>query len=892
MAARRIVDGGDAPWATDLPGLLRAAPASLTLPDDPLAFPQFQPLWQHHCTHCSSCADGVFPDRNSCPAGHVIRGLLAGVRLPLRAWPPPVSMGAYASMANTPGSHVLVGDMVDQGFVARVEHPLPHLHPLSLIVDGLGKAPGHIPAHQLPKARVVIDLSVGLNRALHRWPIRFASLDAVLPLIERDSYLAVADIASFFMKIPIFPGHARLQGFELHGSYYYFRSLAFGASVGPQIASAVSAMLLHELRHAGVSSFMSVFIDDILLADRRLAATRRSLDATLHLLSRFGFPAKPEKVSPPARQAAYLGALIHTRLGTVSLPTAKRLKFHSRFLKALISGSITKTTLKKLAGTASYISTLLPTTRHMASPFFDLLSRLRRRHQRRRIDASARSVLMWWLALLSDPGRCTTALAGGGRRLVHMRSDASGTHGWGYQSSLEDAGAMWPAGWEALSSVAKEVLPLLVFIARNGAAARGALLVWHCDSAASVAAVNAGRCEEGVASDIAALALALAEEYGVVVLADWAPREHMRDVDLVSKQTTQAWSDLPPRSRAGPPKHLEATAAARVAPAHPDAARASAEAAAEAAAAFSSALAPGTIRAYDRALEAFHNFCISRNWPTSTGDASVVAAFVADWCTRHKSTSAGSVVTGLMQACRIRQLPTISAAERTAISQLSSAIKRAKGDQPQRKQPITMGDMHLVLPHLNLDDVVDLQFWAGSLLSHQGLLRVSELLRARWSDLQWRADAVVLYVSNAKTHREPRPVVFGPRGDSFCVMRTLAAYHAALRALPGGTSSPYIMAGLSTVGGSTTALPYPVSADAWRHSIKARFVAAGIPPSLVSAHSFRAGGMTDLRRAGAPDTVILKQGRWASASAIPVYDRPSLHDQAALARTLPTPARH
>lgn len=865
--------------------MLAAAPAPITDLADPVRFHQFWPLWQFHVSHCGSCASGALPLR--CANGLVIAALLRGFRLPLASSPPPIQLPPYRSAAAVRGADELVRELVSAGFVRPLgrSHPRVPLHPLGLIVKGYDAASlDSIPSGA--KSRLVLDLSRCLNRHLLDWPFSYVGLPEVASLVPESWYVSTCDLQKFFLHIPVHPDHAVLQAFSWGANRYHYTGVAFGIKCGPVLASLVSAVLVDELRYAGVPN-ASCFVDDLVLWSSSAGQARAHLRTALARLEAWGFPPARDKTQSPSRRPVYLGAQLCTSESTLRIPAAKRAKYSATFAALAAATSVTKRGLQKVAGTASYLASLLPQLRVAAAPFFAHLRRVGAPWQSRRVAADLREAAVFWLDALATPAACLTPLPRPTTPTVMVRSDASGTRGFYLTSRLGTFSAAWDELWSGESSVAKEVFPMLAFLARWGRAVAGHLVVFHTDCAAAVSALNSGRCAEPLATHLAGCALTLAATYGAVVVAVWTPRELIADCDAGSKSailTLAALAAAAPRAATPVAGLWQAVQAVRDAPLHPDGTARRAAAAAEAGEALLGHLAPATRLTYERTLVTFVEFCKARDFPPDTADPGVVQSFLLAWLRDHKATAAASVVTALTQAARAHGLPVLSDPARAEVARLAAAVRRRRGDAVSRKHPITLELLDRVLLHLDLEhDPAALQFWLMAIMSHQGMLRSRELLTLRWADVVIKSDAVVIYISCAKTHAEPRPVVYARRSDRFCVHRHLLAYRSTVA--PGALLFP----ALSFPGGRPAPAAHPVSYSAWRSAVQARLAAAGVPGHLVGTHSFRAGGCTDYLRSGAPDSFVLRQGRWASTAAFAIYDRPSLRGIAAMSAALPAP---
>jgi len=166
---------------------------------------------------------------------------------------------------------------------------------------------------------------------------------------------------------------------------------------------------------------------------------------------------------------------------------------------------------------------------------------------------------------------------------------------------------------------------------------------------------------------------------------------------------------------------------------------------------------------------------------------------------------------------------------------------------------------------LSDDPVVPLAFAIGFFF----FLRVSEycvtdkgsILRAE--NVLVASDCLVLDIPYSKTDKERRGSRHARRrtGGRMCLVALYEAYRASR---PAGSADEPALVWRSG---------RPFTDDDLNALIKRVATHFGADPLLFSSHSLRSGGVTAMHAAGAPETVLIREGRWASIEGLLKYLR-------------------
>lgn len=152
-------------------------------------------------------------------------------------------------------------------------------------------------------------------------------------------------------------------------------------------------------------------------------------------------------------------------------------------------------------------------------------------------------------------------------------------------------------------------------------------------------------------------------------------------------------------------------------------------------------------------------------------------------------------------------------------------------------------------------------------MAHDGLLRVSELLGLKWSDIMHTELGFVISIGHSKTNQSGPP-------ETVSIIDHEAGYTSA---------STWLNIYEGKYAKDPDALMFPclkkrqtsISTREFNKWVKLYAVQMQLDPKAVSSHSFRSGGATDMVLRGATREMVMRQGRWKSIEMVEIYFRPS-----------------
>lgn len=355
-----------------------------------------------------------------------------------------------------------------------------------------------------PKWRLIVDLSSPRNASVNDGispdlcSVKYATVDCALLFIRqlgRGSLLAKLDLKSAYRMVPVHPDDRRLLGVSWRGSVYSDAALPFGLRSAPKIFSAVADALAWAMLRNGVEFFIHYLDDFLIFGPPESDIIRTSLTTALATCSQLHFPVAAEKTAGPSTSLVFLGVLINTVEGTLSLPPEKLDRLH-RLLqqwqgrKAFSS----KRELLSLLGVLAHAAIVIRPGRAFVRNLIQASSCTRHLNRPVRLNVQCRSDLMWWQ---------TFASRWNGRELwkpvlpqVTCFTDASGKWGCGAVLVSDEfprwCQLEWPASWSSQHIASKEMVPILIAASIWGCCWSHKRLVVYSDNMAVVTTIMAG----------------------------------------------------------------------------------------------------------------------------------------------------------------------------------------------------------------------------------------------------------------------------------------------------------------------------------------------------------------------------------------------------------------
>jgi hypothetical protein len=391
------------------------------------------------------------------------------------------------------------------------------------------------------KVRITIDCTgSGLNEAAYCPSFRQPGFCQALLRVERDRWLAKADISRYFHSFPISKSFSNLLVVEFDaGEYSQYIKAPMGFGPCPYYASTWSAEIRQWMISAGLDP--AFLMDDWFETGVDEADARSRMSRLSDILIRAGYDMAVDKFGF-GQLMVFLGILIDTTTMTCRIDKTQAGGFKQQLLAyvALIESGrdVDLQTVRHVAGKLSWYCEVLQSGRMHINQWWRYASVLEgwtRYYDRRLLlDETA-----WWLNILEqwerDESSVQASVIFNSSEILAnpdcfqiVQSDASGKDGCGYvfasyrELNYSYYSKIWP-GVPPEQSHEAELLALEAYFLRDSKPKT--LVLWITDSQSAAWTVNKGNCDDPIGRPILARILGMCDAAMCQLFAMWVPRE-------------------------------------------------------------------------------------------------------------------------------------------------------------------------------------------------------------------------------------------------------------------------------------------------------------------------------------------------------------------------------
>ena len=391
---------------------------------------------------------------------------------------------------------------------------------------------------------------------LHTAPagFRYVSVSETLAGASRGGYITKIDMRRYYWQLPLSKQHVEAKHFAFRwrarwdaDSRRYVcdasaperivvpRSLMFGWSVAPLLASIVSAEIVAICRARG-ARLTGCLLDDFVCIDATYAAALRSRDIVVAVMQELGMELSLDKLEGPAQRLEIFGIGVDLARGELYLAEEQCLRYVQTLREARAAKFLGKRELQSLCGKMGWASCVLRRGRwHMSA----LLKPLARSKFRRRVKLtdSFFEACDWFVSALSG-GRDQTSpifFADETVPLVVISGDASEEHGWAALCGPRLLQRRWlphevghHSTWKEMAWVVESAVALQEHLA-------GKVVVFVTDNASSALCLNAGRAHDAELHALLGELHRLADAFSFHFCARWSPRDQLWEEDHYSR---------------------------------------------------------------------------------------------------------------------------------------------------------------------------------------------------------------------------------------------------------------------------------------------------------------------------------------------------------------------
>ncbi len=195
--------------------------------------------------------------------------------------------------------------------------------------------------------RMILNLK-RLNEDVVYEHFKMDTLETILNLVDKGSFMTTIDIKSAYYAVKIHPEHHKYLKFTHRNIMYQFVCLPNGLSSGPRVFTKIMKPVLASLRLLRI--ILAIYIDDLINMHKSKKVCAIYTNKIIDLLTQLGFTINMAKSSlEPSNIVEFLGFVINSSNMTIQLTNKKKLAI----------SVLTKETLKKDKVTIRQVSKLL-----------------------------------------------------------------------------------------------------------------------------------------------------------------------------------------------------------------------------------------------------------------------------------------------------------------------------------------------------------------------------------------------------------------------------------------------------------------------------------------------------------------------------------------------------
>lgn len=418
-------------------------------------------------------------------------------------------------------------------------------------VDQLNAALTQAGSEVQVKARLCGDFSRTVNDYIIPLPFQYVPVDQLLGDLQTDGWLCKVDYRRCFLNIPLHPSMYKYMGLRApDGTTWVIHRMLFGVTVGPHVASILTAETARCIKQAGVA--IQVYLDDNSIAAPTREACYAARAVALEIMQDVGWPIAEDKLveDAPAQRLAYRGVVFDLTTHTMSIPLPKLQATHRRVQELLDAAKAKEERsvrrIRSVAGRLGWISQVMPEGRLHLVRLQRSIPHGATNKWKVRLDKheGARLDLRFWKRFLEKHMRQhraeSWAVFGPLQTAPRVRifSDASGDIGFGGTAHGLVVAGTWSdlARDPATPSISvKELIPVY-FLLREIAPSlpAGTVVIITTDNKSNAFSINKGTtCAASI--EYLRLICQVAFQHKLRVVGDWIPREYNVLCDLLSR---------------------------------------------------------------------------------------------------------------------------------------------------------------------------------------------------------------------------------------------------------------------------------------------------------------------------------------------------------------------
>ncbi len=259
------------------------------------------------------------------------------------------------------------------------------------------------------EVRLIHDASRPIGNALndHATPssITYESIDDAVSLLNSGSYMAKIDLRAAYRSVAIHPSDYKYTGLCFNftdksmSRYFFDTRLPFGSCLGPMIFHRISQSVKRMMSRKGYNNII-VYLDDFLCVADSYEECVEVQHVLISLLIKLGFQISWKKVVGPCQRVEFLGIVIDSVQGTLSLSDEKVVKLKYKLNQFDNKVRATKRQLQSLAGSLNWACQAVQGGRFFLRRILDNIDHLKNASHKCKLTCGFKSDLKWWNSFL------------------------------------------------------------------------------------------------------------------------------------------------------------------------------------------------------------------------------------------------------------------------------------------------------------------------------------------------------------------------------------------------------------------------------------------------------------------------------------------------------------
>ena len=331
--------------------------------------------------------------------------------------------------------------------------------------------------------------------------VKYASFDDAVAIVQdlgQGCLLGKSDLKNAFRLLCVAVQDFSQLGFCFNGNYYFDKALPFGCSISCATFEKFATFLEFAVRRRSPVGELMHYLDDFLFGGRKNTSDCKIIMGHFKIcMSELGVPIADDKTEGPTTILCFLGLELDSEEMVVRVPLEKVHEIIQRIQTVLSKRTVTLKAMQSLIGVLQFACRAIIPGRPFCRRLINSTCGISNPYHHINVTQNIKKDLQMWLAFFKQYNgvsmfhdRFWTSSAD-----AELYSDSSGSIGFGIYFAGKWSYATWPTEWHMSGLTGDimilELFPILVSLCLWGSELRNKKILFHCDNAAVVYAVNA-----------------------------------------------------------------------------------------------------------------------------------------------------------------------------------------------------------------------------------------------------------------------------------------------------------------------------------------------------------------------------------------------------------------